>query len=124
MIGSILMIASEVSVMRLVRKHDSRLEQYAQFKTALKAFKEWDLRTRSEFWLSLSGHLFEHELATLFRGQGYNVEVTPGSGDHGVDIVLHGAGRTTIVQCKQNKHPVGQAIARELFGAFDGLEGG
>ena len=100
------------------RRWDSRIDRYDQFKKALRAFEDWELRTRSQFWLSLSGHRFERELAALFRSQGYNVEVTPGSGDHGVDIILRRAGRTTVVQCKQNKHPVGPAVARELYGTL------
>lgn len=97
---------------------DPRIGRHDQFRRAVRAFEEWELRTRSEFWWSLSGHRFEHELAALFRNQGYRVEVTKGSGDHGVDIILRHAGRTTLVQCKQQTDPVGPAVARELYGAL------
>jgi hypothetical protein len=96
----------------------TRPREYAEFKAALRAFEEWDLRTRSAFWTSLSGHEFERELAKLFQSHGYSARVTRGSGDHGVDIFLQRAGRTTVVQCKQNKNPVGPAVARELLGAL------
>ena len=102
----------------LARKFDSRFQRSAEFKAALKAFEEWDLRTRSEFWQSLPGRGFEQELAKLIKLQGYDVELTPVSGDHGIDIILRRSGRTTIVQCKQTKQPVGPAVARELYGAL------
>jgi restriction endonuclease len=95
-----------------------RLQRHAEFKAAIIDFEEWDVRTRSEFWRSLTGHRFDWELAALFKRQGYDVERTPGSGDHGIDIILRNSGITTEVQCKQTKHPVGPAVARELYGAL------
>lgn len=77
-----------------------------------------ELRTRSEFWWSLAGHRFERELAILFQRQGYNVELTPGSNDGGIDIILKRSGRTTAVQCKRTQQPVGPAVAREFYGAL------
>ena len=69
-------------------------------------------------WMSLSGHDFERELATVYRGLGYRVKETPGSGDGGVDLVLKRNGKTIVVQCKAHKDPVGPAIARELYGSM------
>jgi restriction system protein len=46
------------------------------------------------------------------------VQRTPGSGDAGIDIILQRSGKTTVVQCKQTKNPVGPAVARELYGAL------
>ena len=119
-------VAYEESV---IRRFDTRIQRYDQFKAALIAFEaarreteERELRKREEFWLSLSGHRFERELATLFRGRGYDVKLTPGSGDQGVDIILKRSGRTTVVQCKQTKGPVGPAAARDLYGTLTHFE--
>lgn len=75
-------------------------------------------RKRYEHWMSLSGTEFERELATLYRHLGYRVESTPISGDQGIDLVLRMNGKTTVVQCKSHKSPVGPAVARELLGSL------
>jgi hypothetical protein len=108
-----------------VEKLLPKLPRYQRFRVALRAFESAqqeararELRARSEFWLALPGHAFERELATLFERGGYEVTRTPGSGDGGIDIVLRRSGKTTVVQCKQTKHPVGPGAARDLYGAL------
>ncbi len=76
------------------------------------------LRTLAEHWLSLSGPEFERELGTLYRRIGYQVQLTPSSGDEGIDLVLMKGGKRTLVQCKSHRRPVGPAVARELYGAL------
>ena len=74
-------------------------------------------RRHRSYWMSLSGIQFEHEVARLFRSEGYSVMRTPVSGDMGVDLVLRKDGLTTIVQCKRYLAPAGPAIVRELLGS-------
>jgi hypothetical protein len=100
------------------RRRDPRIAQHERYLQDLRAYQEWERRTREQFWLELSGHRFEKELARVFRYHGYEARVTPGSGDKGVDIILQRAGRTTLVQCKRNRNPVGPAVARELYGTL------
>lgn len=132
--GSVVAIWGGDALLRLVWKRNARVQRYVRFKSDLEAFEAAvkeaearELRTRAAFWQSLPGHRFEHELAPLFKRQGYDVDVTRGSGDGGVDIFLRRSGRTTVVQCKQTTHPVGPAAARELyaclmhFSADDGI---
>ncbi|NLF83797.1 MAG: restriction endonuclease, partial [Candidatus Gastranaerophilales bacterium] len=45
-------------------------------------------------------------------------DVTKGSGDAGIDIILEKDGEKYCVQCKAHKKPVGPAIVRELYGAM------
>ena len=40
------------------------------------------------WWWTLDGWQFEHEVARVFRLNGYKASVTKGSGDGGVDIIL------------------------------------
>ena len=68
------------------------------------------------YWESLSGIEFERELASLFKRLDYQVEMTPKSGDHGVDLVLKKDGKVAVVQCKRYSYPAGPAFARELLG--------
>ena len=62
-----------------------------------------DYRWRSEkklteHWMSLSGLQFERELAALYLKLGYDVQLTPTSGDEGIDLFLKKDNKTTIVQ--------------------------
>ncbi len=82
-----------------------------------------DYRWRSEkklteHWMSLSGLQFERELAALYLKLGYDVQLTPTSGDEGIDLFLKKDNKTTIVQCKSYSQPVGPAAARELYGSL------
>src|SRR5919108_6622030 len=67
----------------------------------------------------VSPQAFETWAGERFRALGYDVQVTPYQGDHGIDLVLTKAGETVIVQCKH--HPlgsVGEPVLRDLFGAL------
>ena len=75
-------------------------------------------RKLRDYWMNLSGIEFERELAALFQRRGYQVQSTPSSGDQGIDLIARKNGKTTIVQCKRHKSPVGPAIARELYGSL------
>ena len=75
-------------------------------------------RELQSYWLSLRGVKFERELANLYKRQGYHIESTPTSGDQGIDLILKKDDKTTIVQCKGHRNPIGPAIARELFGSM------
>ena len=80
--------------------------------------REEEQRKYYDYWVSLKGEEFERQLATLFRTMGYQVRLTPTSGDQGVDLILWKDGKTTVVQCKGQKSPVGPAVVRELFGSM------
>ena len=50
---------------------------------------------------SMEGHDFEYWCADLLRKNGYeNVEVTPGSGDQGIDVLAEKDGIKYAIQCK------------------------
>jgi hypothetical protein len=62
---------------------------------------------------------FETWVGERFRDLGYNVQVTPYQGDHGVDLVLTRGEEHVIVQCKH--HPfstVGEPVLRDLYGTL------
>lgn len=69
--------------------------------------------------MTMSGHEFEHHVAAVFRRQGWQAEVTPGSGDYGVDIVLsrresEGGESRIAVQVKMFSTPVGPQAVQEV----------
>lgn len=99
-----------------VRQEAERRRKEA--KRAKKAALLAQQRKQEEYWESLSGIAFERELGKLYRAQGYSVKSTPTSGDQGVDLILTKNGKTTVVQCKAHKSPIGPSVARELFGSM------
>lgn len=64
---------------------------------------------------NMEGHEFEHLCANLLRKNGfYNVEVTRGSGDQGVDILAQKDGIKYAVQCKCYSKDLGNKPVQEV----------
>jgi hypothetical protein len=76
------------------------------------------LKTQKDYWKSLTGKEFEKELANIYDMHGYTTELTPSSGDQGIDIILNKNGIKKIVQCKAHSKPVGPATVRDLYGTL------
>lgn len=66
----------------------------------------------------MSGTQFEEFVASLFRNLGYVTQLTPGSGDHGVDILIRKAGQLGAVQCKRWTDAVGEPVIRDFLGSM------
>ncbi len=95
-----------------------RYEDFLE-KERVRAWREEEDRKKQkeEYWFSMNGHAFEHELARILRTLGWWTEVTPGSDDKGIDIFVQRDGRRAGVQCKAHRNPIGPAAVRELHGA-------
>jgi HJR/Mrr/RecB family endonuclease len=107
-------------------------QNYLQFKRAQREFKSFlqtqktdEIRRTRElkrrnfvYWQNLSPYDFEKEVGQLYKLNGYDVKVTPGSGDGGVDIVIKRNSVTYLVQCKRHKTKVGPSTIRELYGVM------
>ncbi len=63
----------------------------------------------------LSGTEFEHYLDKLFKSQGYQVEMTPLTGDYGADLILHKDHKRIAVQAKCYIGSVGVAAVQEAL---------
>ncbi len=64
----------------------------------------------------MDGHDFEFFCADLLEQGGfYEVEVTRGSGDYGVDVLAEKDGVTYAIQCKRYDSPVGIKAVQEAF---------
>jgi len=63
---------------------------------------------------------FESAVASLYQALGYNVHLTPGSGDQGIDIVLTKDEERIAVQCKRYGRVVPISHVREFYGSFMG----
>ncbi|RYG72971.1 restriction endonuclease [Lentibacillus lipolyticus] len=65
----------------------------------------------------ISGRTFEAYLQALLKASGYNVKLTPASGDYGADLVLSSKGWKIIVQVKRYKKNVGVKAVQEIASA-------
>lgn len=62
----------------------------------------------------MDGHDFEYFCANLLKTNGfYNVEVTQGSGDHGIDILAEKDDITYAIQCKCYSSNIGNATVQQ-----------
>lgn len=63
---------------------------------------------------SMEGHEFERFCASVLRrNRFFNVEVTQGSGDHGIDILAERDGITYAIQCKCYSSNIGNAAVQQ-----------
>lgn len=64
----------------------------------------------------MDGHEFERFTADLLRKLGYTqVEVTPGSGDQGVDVIAVREGKRYAIQCKRYSQKLGNKPVQEVY---------
>jgi len=64
----------------------------------------------------MEGHEFEQFTADLLRKLGYErVEVTPGSGDQGVDVIAVKNGKRYAIQCKRYSQKLGNKPVQEVY---------
>lgn len=63
---------------------------------------------------NMEGHQFEYFCADILKENGFkNVEVTQGSGDHGIDILAEKDGITYAIQCKCYSSNIGNAAVQQ-----------
>lgn len=65
----------------------------------------------------MSGRRFEEFLQALLRSKGYQVQLTPASGDYGADLILTINGRKIIAQAKRYSKNVGIRAVQEIASA-------
>ncbi|ANU21421.1 hypothetical protein BBI15_15155 [Planococcus plakortidis] len=62
----------------------------------------------------MTGREFEEYLRVLFRERGYQVQLTPATGDYGADLILSAKGQKVVVQAKRYKKNVGLKAVQEI----------
>ncbi len=68
----------------------------------------------------MDGHSFEYYCADLLKKNGFvNVEVTKGSGDHGVDVLADKDGNSYAIQCKCYTSNIGNAAVQQAYTGKD-----
>ena len=77
-----------------------------------------EAKKQVEYWMRLTWREFEIEVAKHLNAIGVSSQVTPGSGDKGVDVVAHHKGNKIIIQCKKYSKPINPNFVRELYGTL------
>jgi len=99
-----------------VRNRMRAQEQQAQDRR-----REQEQATRTiEGLQQLSGEEFEVVVKTVFEGLGWQVALTPRSGDGGIDLLVQRDNAKGVVQCKNWRDPVGISEVQRLFGVLTG----
>ncbi|MBQ9008273.1 MAG: restriction endonuclease [Clostridia bacterium] len=71
---------------------------------------------RASRCLRLTGEEFEEYAAAVLRDNGFkHIEMTPVSGDQGVDILCERGGKRYAIQCKNYQGSVGNAAVQEAY---------
>lgn len=81
--------------------------------------KQRELREQKNYWYNLNPYDFEEKIGELFRDLGYEVTVTPKSGDGGIDAIIQKGNIIKAVQCKRYKAKLTEPAVRDLWGAKD-----
>ena len=64
----------------------------------------------------MDGFQYEQKCAELLKSKGFSkVQVTPGSGDQGIDVIAYKSGKKYGVQCKYYEGTVGNKAVQEAF---------
>lgn len=66
---------------------------------------------------SAQGRRFEHSVAARLSEFGWEVTLTPGSGDFGCDVIAVCGSEKLVVQCKNWSGPVGYDAVKEAYAA-------
>lgn len=99
----------QLSIDRLHRRLASENAQLSTSPTSFSTLTAFD---------TMDGHDFEYFCADLLRKNGFsNVEVTQGSGDHGVDIFAEQGDVTFAIQCKRYEGSVPYKAIQEAYSA-------
>lgn len=101
-----------------IEKYSSRLspENLNDAKLCLRILEDYEtVAGRIEETDGMEGHTFEHWCADLLLKNGFtDVEVTPGSGDQGVDVVAIKDGINYAIQCKCYSSDLGNKPVQEV----------
>ena len=64
----------------------------------------------------MNGYQYEQKCAELLKAKGFlNVQVTPGSGDQGIDVIAYQSNKKYGVQCKYYEGTVGNKAIQEVY---------
>src|SRR5690606_4422237 len=98
----------------------NKVETYFKYLMVHKDNIERKSKEMQSYWLLMNGHKFEKEIGKLFMqlNQEMKVNVTSGSDDGGIDIIINFRDQFIPVQCKNHARPVSPNAIRDFQGAI------
>lgn len=108
------------SLVMFIKSRDIRKE--SQKEEAIKAL----VRFGAEHMDNMTGSQFESLLVSVFSVLGYNVSITPATGDYGADLLMTMDDKKIAVQAKRRSNNVGNRAVQEVcagmlhYGADEG----
>jgi len=63
----------------------------------------------------MSGEEYEEYCKNILEQHGWQVTVTPKSGDQGIDLIAAAADMSLCIQCKRHSQPVGNSAVQQAF---------
>lgn len=107
-----------VAANSLLRFSEKSITAYwTDFTEAAMGNETTQVESTGDFDKILSGHEYEKYVAALINEMGWTAKVTPGSGDHGADIIAEKDGDRVAIQCKMYSSAVGNKSVQEAFSA-------
>ena len=67
---------------------------------------------------SMTAVAFKEFTVSLFREMGHAVEITSGTNDNGIDLLLRKNNQLIVVQCQRWSAPVGEPVVRDFYSAL------
>lgn len=106
---------------KLENKYSIWIDKYQkllQYEQAMQEYNYFREQKSISFWQNMSGRDFEVNIAKLFSENNYNVHLTKGGADGGIDIVVEKDSKKYAVQCKAHKTKISESVARDLYGVL------
>lgn len=94
-----------------------RSSDFASFLSAWRNWVEFETEAGLAYWQNQRGAEFEKSIEKFFRKRGWSAELTPASGDGGVDVILRRNGTTYWCQCKGHAKAIAVSEIRRIAGA-------
>lgn len=101
-----------IGVLVAVRNRKSKRKRLEEAEQRIRLLKLSDVD-------SMNGVEFEHSIGKLMKHQGFQIQVTPGSGDFGVDLIAVRDSERWAVQCKRRKSTVSLKAVQEVVAGRD-----
>lgn len=114
MLGYIFLVG--IAQLLSTRKNTTSEETSEEIYEVTETFTEEETVEQDYFqnYDSMDGHQFEYFCADILKKNGFeNVEVTRGSGDHGIDILAEKDGVSYAIQCKCYSSNVGNSAVQQ-----------
>lgn len=101
-------------IAQILSTRKKRQENENYYSTENSYHHNTETQNQNQNYDAMEGHQFEYFCADIMKQNGYiNVEVTQGSGDHGIDILAEKDSISYAVQCKCYSSNIGNAAVQQ-----------